>query len=292
MALTIDVQNDKFPYLARQIQGDIATAFGYGIDHVYEADTDFIDFLGSFSIDNLYGEWLDELGIVLGLPRPYTTNPFATNSFEFDNTDHLLNGVLHGFSTTRQIVIDGVTYDRNDGGILDNLYRTTDETPIRDNIYKKYLQATSLLKKTHSIKNIADVLEVFIDSTRYAINFNTDYETGFINDIIITLSATSADYRDSLQLAFNKIFTIPPFVYVDVSLDFDTEFTIPVIESIIEEVTGSSTGYTVVYSIENTKAVFTITLDSSLAEYEDQVRMAVEAHFAGADDVIIVVQVE
>lgn len=292
MALEIDVQNDKFPYLARQIQGDIAKAFGYGIDHVYEADADFIDFLGNFSIDNLYGAWLDELGVVLGLPRPYTTNPFSTNSFEFDNTEHILNGVLHGFSTTGQIEIDGVMYDRNDGGVLDNIYRTTEETPIRDEVYKKYLQATSLLKKTHSIKNIADVLEVFIDSTRYAITFTTNAELDFVNDIVITLSATSADYRDSLQLAFNKIFTIPPFVYVDVSLDFDIDYTIPIIESIIEDVTGSSTGYTVTYSIENTKAKFTITLDSSLAQYEDEVRTAVEAHFAGADDVIIVVQVE
>ena len=292
MALTIDVQNDKFPYLARQIQGDIATAFGYGIDHVYESDSDFIDFLSKFSIDNLYGEWLDELGIVLGLPRPFTASPFSTNSFEFDNTDHLLDGKLHGFSTTRQIEIDGVMYDRDDGGVLDDIYRTTEENPIRDVTYKKYLQATTLLKKTHSIKNIADVLEVFIDSTRYAIIYRTDAELNLINDIFIILSATSAEYRDSLQLAFDKIFTIPPFVYVDVSIDFDTDYTIPVIESIIEEVTGASAGYTVVYSIVNAKAVFTITLNSSLAQYENEIKTAVEAHFAGADDVIIIVQVE
>ena len=32
MAIDIDVRNDKFPYLARQIQGNIAKAFGLGID--------------------------------------------------------------------------------------------------------------------------------------------------------------------------------------------------------------------------------------------------------------------
>jgi hypothetical protein len=290
MAIDIDVQNDKFPYLARQICGDIAKAFGYGIDHVYEVDQPFLNMLKNFSIDTLYGDWLDELGLVLGLPRPYTTNPFGTNSFEFDNTEHLLDGVLHGFSTTRPVTIDGVVYDRSKGGLLDSIYRTTDETPIIDDIYRKYLSATSLLKKTHSIQNIADVLELFIDSTRYAITFIST--AGYVNDILITMSATSADYLESLQVAFNKIFTIPPFVLVDVSLDFDNIYTVPTIENIVEEVTGSSTGYTVVYSIEDTMAVFTITLDSSLTQYENEVRLAVEAHFAGADDVVIVVEVE
>jgi hypothetical protein len=290
MALSIDVQKDKFPYLARQICGDIATAFGYGIDHVYEVDEPFINMLTHFSIDNLYGVWLDALGIILGLPRPYTTNPFATNSFEFDNTDFMLDGKLHGFSTITPITIDGVVYDRSNGGLIDNLYRSTDETPIRDDVYKKYLYATSLLKKTHSIKNIADVLELFIDSTRYAIIFKND--AGFVQDILIVMSATSADYKDALQMAFDKIFTIPPFVTIDVSLNFDNVYTVPIIEGIIEDVTGSSSGFTVVYSIENTKAVFTITLDSSLAEYENEVKLAVEAHFAGTNDVVIVVQVE
>jgi hypothetical protein len=39
-------------------------------------------------------------------------------------------------------------------------------------------------------------------------------------------------------------------------------------------------------------AVFTITLDSSLAEYEEEIRLALEVHFASASDVIIIVQVE
>lgn len=289
MALEIDVQNDKFPYLARQINGDVATAFGYAIDHVYEADKAFINMLSRFSIDNLYGEWLDKLGVVLGLPRPYTTNPFANNAFQFDNTDFMLDGELHGFSTTTPITIDGVVYDRTNGGLIDSIYRSTEEVPIKDEIYKKYLYATTLLKRTHSIKNIADVLELFIDSTRYAILYKND--AGFIQDILIVMSATSADYRESLQMAFDKIFTIPPFVTVDVSLNFDNVYTVPIIEDIVEEVTGSSTGFTVVYSIENTKAVFTITLDSSLSQYENEVKLAVEAHFAGTNDVVIVVQV-
>ena len=42
---------EKFPYLARQINGPIAMSFGKGIDSVYERDAEFIDFLSRFSID-------------------------------------------------------------------------------------------------------------------------------------------------------------------------------------------------------------------------------------------------
>lgn len=288
MALDVDVQNDKFPYLARQISGDVAKAFGYGIDHTYETDQEFIDFLSSFSIDTLYGEWLDQLGIIVGFPRPYITKPFET--FEFDSTDFLLDGIYHGFSTTGTITIDGVEYDRNDGGILDDIYRETTDTPVSDAIYKRYLYAITLLRKTHSISNIAGVLKQFIDSTRFAIVFNN--EEGYVNDIVVYLAATSADYKESLQIAFDNIFVTPPFVIIDVSIYFDEIYTVPEIERIIKEVTGSDTGYTVVYSIEHKKAVFTITLDESLAEYENEIRIALEAHFAGANDVVIIIEVE
>lgn len=290
MAIDIDVGNDKFPYLARQIQGDVANAFGLGIDHVYENDQDFLDFLSNFSIDNLNGKWLDMLGVILGLPRPYSTRPVLDNMFEFDNTHFMLDPEKHGLSTSVPIVIDGVAYDRSDGGVLDSIYFSDEQTPVNDSVYKLYLKATSMLKKSHSIIDISNVLELFMDSTRYAILFKND--AGFINDIQIILSATSADYKDALQTAFNKIFTIPPYVLVTVSLDFDDVYTIPAIENIIEDVTGEDSGYTVVFSIENKKAVFTITLDSSLAQYENEVKNAVEAHFEGANDVIIVVQVE
>lgn len=288
MALETDIQNDKFPYLARQFGGDIATAFGYGIDHVYEDDLEFLEFLTNFKIDTLWGNWLDQLGIIIGFPRPYVIKPFEV--FEFDSTSFMLEGLYHGFSTTDPITIDGVEYDRNDGGILDDIYRETTETPISDALYKKYLYAITLLRKVHSMKNISEVLEQFIDSTRYAILYNN--EPGFVNDIVIVLAATSADYKESLQIAFDKIFVTPPFVVIDVSVYFDDIYTVPEIERIIADVTGTDTGYTVVYSIEHKKAVFTITLDNSLAQYEDEVRMAVEAHFAGANDVVIIVQVE
>lgn len=288
MAITVGVQNEKFPYLARQINGDVALALGYGIDSVYEVNAEFLDFLSHFSIDTLYGEWLDKIGIIIGFPRPYTNSP--TNLFLFDSPDFLLDGKLHGFSTDEPIIIDGVEYDRNDGGIFSDIYQSKLGMPINDSLYKKYLYTITLLRNTHSLKNISDVIEQFIDSTRYAITFKN--ENKFVNDIIIYMAATAGEYKESLQIAFNNVFTTPPFVLINVSIYFDDLYTVPEIKRIIADITGTDTGYTVVYSIEKKMAVFTITLDPSLAEYEEEIRLALEVHFASASDVIIIVQVE
>lgn len=287
MALNINTQNDKFPYLARQICGDIAKAIGYGIDHIYEIDQEFIQFLSEFSIDTLYGGWLDMLGIVIGYPRPYRSKP--ENTFEFDNTSFVLDGLKHGFSTSTPIIIDGVEYDRNDGGILDNIYQDVTDIPVSDDLYRKYLSAIALLKNTHSLKNIADVLEVFIDSTRYAFEYTSD--NGYVNDIVIYLALTSADYREALQNAFNTAFVTPPFINVVVSTNFDDIYTVPEIERIVESIVGS-VGWTVTYSIQNKVANFVVTMDSALANKKQEVEDALLEHFAGASDVTVTVVIQ
>ena len=81
---------EKFPYLARQINGPIAESFGKGIDSVYENDAEFIDFLSRFSIDTLEGKWLDALGMLLGLPRPWVEVPMIQEAFLFDNIPHIV----------------------------------------------------------------------------------------------------------------------------------------------------------------------------------------------------------
>ena len=87
---------EKFPYLARQINGPIAEYFGKGIDSVYENDADFIDFLSRFSIDNLEGKWLDALGLLLGLPRPWVEVPMIQEALLFDNIPAIVpNPISH-----------------------------------------------------------------------------------------------------------------------------------------------------------------------------------------------------
>ena len=97
---------EKFPYLARQINGPIAESFGKGIDSVYENDAEFIDFLSRFSIDTLEGKWLDALGLLLGLPRPWVEVPMIQEAFLFDNIPNIVpNPISHAFSTDRNSLL-------------------------------------------------------------------------------------------------------------------------------------------------------------------------------------------
>lgn len=288
MALTNNVQNDKFPYLARQITGDVAKAFGYGIDHIYEADAEFIDFLSNFNLENLSGEWLDKLGIVLGEPRPYVTKPELKEAFQFDVPAQILDGRKHGFSTSIPITIDGVRYDITSGGQLDDLNRDVTIEKVEDSSYREYLKATSLLKRKKSIIGIANVVEVFVNSQRYAITFLNN--ENYVNDIVITLPVTLSDYQEALQSAFDRIFTTAPRVLVESSLYFDEAYTIPTMETTVSEITGSY-DFTIDYEIIENKAVFNVTLDASLSQYVTEVQEALDLQYSESPDVVIHVTV-
>lgn len=280
---------DKFPYLARQINGPLAKNFGLAIDHIYEKDLPFINFLSSFSLDTLEGDWLDQLGTILGLPRPYVTVPVLSEAFQFDVPLQMLDGMEHGFSSATTITVNGETYSRNQGGLLDNIYRDTVTVPVTDNQYRKYLRAACAVKKRHSISGIADVVQVFVSSSRYAISFlNTgDYH----NDIRITLAANLQDHQETLQNAFNQMFTTSPRIYVDVDLLFDEVYLKQPMEQMIYEITGS-TAFQITYTYADSKVVFSVVLDTSLSAYEQDVIDALDEEYGEDEDIEINVSVE
>lgn len=280
---------DKFPYLARQINGPLAKNFGLAIDHIYEKDLPFINFLSSFSLDTLEGDWLDQLGTILGLPRPYVTVPVLSEAFQFDVPLQMLDGMEHGFSSATTITVNGETYSRNQGGLLDNIYRDTVTVPVTDNQYRKYLRAACAVKKRHSISGIADVVQVFVSSSRYAISFlNTgDYH----NDIRITLAANLQDHQETLQNAFNQMFTTSPRIYVDVDLLFDEVYLKQPMEQMVYEITGS-TAFQITYTYVDSKVVFSVVLDTSLSAYEQDVIDALDEEYGEDEDIEINVSVE
>lgn len=280
---------DKFPYLARQINGPLAKNFGLAIDHIYEKDLPFINFLSSFSLDTLEGDWLDQLGTILGLPRPYVTVPVLSEAFQFDVPLQMLDGMEHGFSSATTITVNGETYSRNQGGLLDNIYRDTVTVPVTDNQYRKYLRAACAVKKRHSISGIADVVQVFVSSSRYAISFlNTgDYH----NDIRITLAANLQDHQETLQNAFNQMFTTSPRIYVDVDLLFDEVYLKQPMEQMVYEITGS-TAFQITYTYADSKVVFSVVLDTSLSAYEQDVIDALDEEYGNDEDIEINVSVE
>lgn len=280
---------EKFPYLARQINGPIALSFGKGIDSVYENDVEFIDFLSRFSIDSLEGKWLDALGLLLGLPRPWVEIPMIQEAFLFDNIPHVVpNTPKHAFSTDSNIIIDGTVITPNMGGKFDDTNRNISVEPITDITYREYLKCACMVKKRHSINGIADVVEVFCGSKQYAISFISDQD--WMNDILVELPIRLMDYQATLQYAFDKMFTTAPKVLVRIDSFFDSKYITPDVSRIIYNIVGNYS-FSVTNLTELDKLVIDITLGKTNTAYKDEVKEALEEEYKAYDDIIISVTV-
>lgn len=280
---------EKFPYLARQINGPIAMSFGKGIDSVYENDAEFIDFLSRFSIDNLEGKWLDSLGLLLGLPRPWVEVPMIQEALLFDNIPNIVpNPISHAFSTDRNVVIGGTVITPSMGGKFDDTNRSVSVEPISDPIYREYLKCACMVKKRHSINGIADVVELFCGSKQYAINFISDED--WMNDILVELPIRLMDYQATLQYAFDKMFTTAPKVLVRIDSSFDSEYITPDVSRIVYDIVGNNS-FSVTNFSELDKLVIDVTLGQINAAYRNEVKDALEEEYAAYDDIVISVTV-
>lgn len=280
---------EKFPYLARQINGPIAESFGKGIDSVYENDVEFINFLSRFSIDNLEGKWLDALGLLLGLPRPWLEVPLIQEAFLFDTVPNIIpNRERHAFSTDRNIVVGGTAVTPSMGGQFDNINKDISVEPISDSAYRGYLKCACLVKKQHSINGIANVVEVFSGSKQYAISFISDKD--WLNDILVELPIRALDYQATLQSAFDKMFTTAPKVLVRIDADFDNEYITPDVTRIVYDIVGNNS-FSVTNFTELDKLVIDVTLGQINASYRNEVKEALDEEYAAYDDIVISVTV-
>lgn len=288
--------SDKFPYLARQINGKIAECFGKSFDHIYEKDADFINFLSHFSVETLSGEWLDKLGIIVGFPRPYVKVPVLQEAFTFDILPPALDGYYHGFSTTGEEIISGEPFTRLNGGRLDDLDRETTNEPLSDGFYRQFINAACMAKRSKSIKGLCDIMEVFVKTSRYLVEFseNIGISGEALGDILVRMPIDLFEYQEFLQKAFDKIYTTSPRVYVNVDPYFDINYIVHPMEDDIMAETGSdnfqiSTRYEIIGKVHT--VTFTVTLGVSLASEEDAVKELLENKYGTAEDIIIVVQV-
>ena len=280
---------EKFPYLARQINGPIAMSFGKGIDSVYENDAEFIDFLSRFSIDTLEDKWLDTLGLLLGLPRPWVEVPMIQEALLFDNVPNIVpNPPAHAISTDRNIIIDGTVITPSMGGKFDDTNRSISVEPITDNVYREFIKCACMVKKRHSINGIADVVEVFCGSKQYAISFISDVD--WMNDILIELPIRLMDYQATLQYAFDKMFTTAPKVLVRINASFDNEYITPDVRRVLYGIVGNDS-FSVTNFSELDKLVIEITLGQVNAAYKDEVKAALDEEYKTYDDIVISVTV-
>ena len=280
---------EKFPYLARQINGPVAMSLGKGIDSVYERDAEFIDFLSRFSIDTLEGKWLDSLGMLLGLPRPWVEVPMIQEALLFDNIPHIVpNPSAHALSTDRNVIIEGPVITPSIGGKLDDTNRNVSVEPITDNVYRDYLKCACMVKKRHSINGIADVVELFCGSKQYAISFISDVD--WLNDILIELPIRLLDYQATLQYAFDKMFTTAPKVLVRIDSSFDNKYITPDVSRIVHDIVGNNS-FSVTNFSELDKLVIDVTLGQINAAYMNEVKEALEEEYAAYNDIVISVTI-
>ena len=280
---------EKFPYLARQINGPVAMSFGKGIDSVYERDAEFINFLSRFSIDTLEGKWLDALGMLLGLPRPWVEVPMIQEALLFDNIPHIVpNPPAHALSTDRNVIIEGPVITPSMGGKLDDTNRNVSVEPITDNVYRDYLKCACMVKKRHSINGIADVVELFCGSKQYAISFISDVD--WLNDILIELPIRLLDYQATLQYAFDKMFTTAPKVLVRIDSSFDNKYITPDVSRIVHDIVDNDS-FSVINFTELDKLVIDVTLGQINSSYKDEVKEALEEEYSAYNDIVISVTI-
>ena len=280
---------EKFPYLARQINGPVAMSFGKGIDSVYERDAEFINFLSRFSIDTLEGKWLDSLGMLLGLPRPWVEVPMIQEALLFDNIPHIVpNPPAHALSTDRNVIIEGSVITPSIGGKLDDTNRNVSVEPITDNVYRDYLKCACMVKKRHSINGIADVVELFCGSKQYAISFISDVD--WLNDILIELPIRLLDYQATLQYAFDKMFTTAPKVLVRIDSSFDNKYITPDVSRIVHDIVDNDS-FSVINFTELDKLVIDVTLGQINFSYKDEVKEALEEEYSAYNDIVISVTI-
>ena len=280
---------EKFPYLARQINGPVAMSFGKGIDSVYERDAEFINFLSRFSIDTLEDKWLDALGMLLGLPRPWVEVPMIQEVLLFDDIPHIvLNPPAHALSTDRNVIIEGPVITPSVGGKLDDTNRNVSVEPITDNVYRDYLKCACMVKKRHSINGIADVVELFCGSKQYAISFISDVY--WLNDILIELPIRLLDYQATLQYAFDKMFTTAPKVLVRIDSSFDNKYITPDVSRIVHDIVDNDS-FSVINFTELDKLVIDVTLGQINSSYKDEVKEALEEEYSAYNDIVISVTI-
>ena len=280
---------EKFPYLARQINGPIAISFGKGIDSVYENDAEFIDFLSRFSIDSLEGKWLDALGMLLGLPRPWVEIPMIQEALLFDNIPHVVpNPVSHAISTDHNVIIGSTVITPSMGGKFDDTNRNISVEPISDPVYREYLKCACMVKKRHSINGIADVVELFCGSKQYAITFISDED--WMNDILVELPIRLLDYQATLQYAFDKMFTTAPKVLVRIDTNFDNRYINSDVSRIVYNIVGNE-NFSITNLLKLDKLFINVSLGHINASYINEVKEALDKKYATYDDIVISVTI-
>ena len=207
----------------------------------------------------------------------------------FDNIPNIIpNPMHHSFSTDRNVIIDKMVITPSIGGKFDDTNINIIGDPISDPVYREYLKCACMVKKRHSINGIADVVELFCGSKQYVISFISDED--WMNDILVELPIRLLDYKDTLQYAFDKMFTTAPKVLVRINSFFDNKYITPDVSRIVHDIVGNDS-FSVTNFSELDKLVIDVTLEQINSSYKDEVKEALEEEYSAYNDIVISVTI-
>jgi hypothetical protein len=184
-------------FLLKRFNGPVAQAMIDGIQSSFDYTKELTSYLYTISIDTAYERELEEIGKIIGFPRPFVPNEYlASNQFTFfDDPDTVTIDLNHGFGDLAFPEIGG---------------RFTD---IDQNLVKLPIDAyRPLLKKFAYIKynglSIATLDNLFsLTGESYSIAWNAAH------DIEVTFTpALSSIYVYVYGLIFNVFCTNPTVI--------------------------------------------------------------------------------
>lgn len=206
---------DSRKYLANQIRGPIATALLQGAWDVHAEHEDYFKYLEEFSLEEgkVTTETLNDLGVILGVSRPYSTYG-DDNAFLLPFPDlpySVAWRMAHALSSVRMPW----------GGVLSNEFREHTVVPVSDLTYLTYMRNTVAMRQSPSLQNILQtVLDLVSDALEAGQDPNNYFQVSFVkenkNDILVELHTIFLQYIPYLNAAFAITFTTAPRVSVQI----------------------------------------------------------------------------
>lgn len=184
-------------FLLKRLNGPIAQATIDGMQLSFDSAKELTSYLYTISIDTAYEKELEEIGKLIGFPRPFVPNEYLTNNqfTFFDNPGTVTIDLDHGFGDLDFPEI---------GGRFTDIDQNLVKLPL--DVYRQVLKKFAYIKYTgFSIESIDNLMSLTGGDYEIAWNANHDIEVTFT-------PALSSIYVYVYGIIFNIFCTNPTVI--------------------------------------------------------------------------------
>jgi hypothetical protein len=184
-------------FLLKRLNGPVSQATIDGMKLSFDAAKELTAYMYTVNIDTAYEKELEEIGKLIGFPRPFVPNEYLTDNqfIFFDDSDTVTIDYDHGFSDLDFPEI---------GGRFTDIDQNLVKLPL--DVYRPLLKKFAYIKYNgFSISTLDNLMSLTGDS--YAISWNANH------DIEVTFTpALSSIYVYVYELIFNIFCTNPTVI--------------------------------------------------------------------------------